>query len=116
MKTIIAGSRSIKAYKHVCDAVASSGFTITEAVSGCAAGIDLLGENWAKQNGIPIKRFPANWDVFGKQAGFIRNGAMVNYVAPDGALIAIWDGKSNGTNNVIMLAKRKKIQYYILFI
>ena len=86
MKTIIAGSRSIKIYKRVVEAIKTSGFVITEVVSGGAPGIDLLGENWAKHNGIPIKRFPAAWDVFGKQAGFVRNGAMISYVAPEGAI------------------------------
>lgn len=86
---------------------------ITEVVSGTARGVDRLGEAWAAQRGIPVKRFPADWAVHGKTAGFIRNALMVEYVAPDGALLAIYDGTSAGTHDVINRAKRRKLLHYI---
>jgi hypothetical protein len=59
MKTIIAGSRKFNNREAVFAAVTESGFVITEVVSGTAKGVDRLGEHWAKQNGVPIKQFPA---------------------------------------------------------
>ena len=44
MKVIIAGSRNISDYKLVVDTIQSSGYEITEVVSGTAVGPDQLGE------------------------------------------------------------------------
>jgi len=60
---------------------------------------DGLAEEWARENGIPIKRFPADWDKHGKAAGPIRNRAMAEYAD---ALLAVWDGESKGTANMIL--------------
>ena len=79
MKTIIAGSRSIGVPAVVHAAIDASGFEITEVVSGTARGVDRLGEVWARLKGIPIKQFPANWTVYGKRAGYLRNVQMAEY-------------------------------------
>ena len=51
-------------------------------------------------------RFPADWKVYGKQAGPVRNRQMLNYAKEEqGALLAFWDGKSRGTKNMIDIAK-----------
>lgn len=101
MRVIIAGSRGITSYQTVLDCIKASGMTITEAVSGAARGVDKLGELWAKQNKVPIKSFPADWDKLGRKAGHIRNEQMAKYAT---ALIAIWDGKSPGTGSMIHYA------------
>lgn len=98
MKVVIAGSRSIQKQEDVDYAMSFCPFEITEVVSGGATGVDTLGENWAKANNIPVKVFPAQWDLHGKAAGFIRNEQMAKYAD---ALIAIWDGKSRGTEHMI---------------
>lgn len=110
MKTIIAGSRSIKSYATVWAAVQESGFAITEVVSGCASGVDVLGEKWAGNNNIPVKRFQAAWRKHGRAAGPIRNRQMAAYAD---ALIAVWDGKSAGTKNMIDEAKSKGLRVFI---
>ena len=101
MRVIIAGSRTITSYDTVKEAVANSGFTITTVISGCARGVDQLGEKWANENGVKIARFPANWEKYGKRAGAIRNAAMADNAD---ALIAVWDGKSAGTRDMIKQA------------
>lgn len=103
MRTIIAGSRTIHDYAKVVDAAVRCGWTITEVVSGTANGVDKLGESWAIINKVPIKRFPAKWQLLGKQAGYIRNQEMADYAE---ALIAIWDGKSKGVKSIHMANKR----------
>ncbi len=110
MKTIIAGSRGITQLRFVEEAVAESGLTITEVVSGTARGVDKLGEEWALQHSIPIKRFPADWDFYGKAAGYVRNAHMAEYGE---ALIALWDGVSKGTKNMIDIAKEKGLKVYV---
>jgi hypothetical protein len=99
MKVIIAGSRNIVAYPGLIRrAVEESTFKVSEVVSGTARGIDRLGEIWALETNKPIRRFPADWDNLGKSAGFARNEQMADYAD---ALIAVWDGQSNGTRHMI---------------
>jgi hypothetical protein len=97
VKVIIAGSRSISDIRHVEQAIAESGYEITEVVSGKARGVDTLGEQWAEAHGVPVKQFPADWNKHGKRAGFIRNEEMGRYA--DAAVIC-WDGSSNGSRHM----------------
>ena len=83
-----------------------------EIVSGHARGVDTLGEDFAKECGIKLTLFPADWDKYGKSAGYRRNAEMAKYAVENkdsgaiGVLIAFWDGKSKGTKSMIDLAKR----------
>jgi len=110
MRVIIAGPRDVFDRALVDLAVKASGFAITEVVSGKASGVDTLGEDWAKDNGVPVKEFPADWDRYKKRAGAIRNVAMAGYAD---ALIAI-DTGSPGTNNMIRLMKYLLAPCFIL--
>ena len=110
MKVIIAGSRDIKDYVLVANAIAKSGYQITEVVSGCATGVDTLGEQWARMSNIPIKEMPADWNQHGKSAGPQRNRAMAEYA--DAAII-IWDGESRGTRNMVENMIRRKKPYFL---
>lgn len=110
MKVIIAGSRQVEDYKLVAEAMKRCGFKVTEVVSGCATGVDRMGEVWARANNVPVKEMPANWFNHGKAAGPIRNREMADYA--DAAVI-IWDGKSRGTRNMINEMIRRKKPYYI---
>lgn len=110
MKTIIAGSRTITDYKLLCEAIRKSGFDITEVVSGVARGVDALGERYAADNGIPTRRFPANWNEHGRAAGPIRNGEMAKYAD---ALTALWDGQSRGTRDMLHKAYSHGLAIYL---
>lgn len=110
MKVIIAGSRNVTQYSLVVEAIKRSGYKITEVVSGCAVGVDRLGEQWAMANNIPIKEMPADWKHDGKAAGPIRNKQMAEYAD---AAIVIWDGQSRGTRNMIENMVRRKKLYHI---
>lgn len=110
MKTIIAGSRvltrpdeerMVNAIINTCPWVDE----ITEIVSGHAMGADLLGELWAEANMVPGKLFPANWKLYGKQAGILRNIEMANYAD---ALIYIQVNGSRGTAHMISEMKKRK--------
>lgn len=110
MKTIIAGSRDITEYELVVQAIAESGFVITEIVCGMAKGVDMLGYRYAKDHRIPVKEFPADWNTHGRAAGPIRNKEMALYAD---ALIALWDGVSKGTKNMIDLATKQGLRVYV---
>jgi hypothetical protein len=82
MKLIIAGSRSITDYtivKRAINRLLINPTDINEIVSGTARGVDRLGERYAKEHGIKITKFPANWNKYGKRAGYLRNEQMAKY-------------------------------------
>jgi hypothetical protein len=114
MKVIVAGSRGIDDISVVSEAIEYAlqrkCISEIEIVSGTARGVDRLGELWASIHGVPVKRFPANWDLHGRRAGYLRNAEMAEYA--DG-LIAIWDGYSRGTKHMIDLAKEKGLKVYV---
>jgi len=113
MRTIIAGSRSIMDPNTVDAALKwaqAVGLSITQVVSGTATGVDKLGELWAGYSGITVKRFRPDWDRYGKSAGFRRNAEMAAYAE---ALLAVWDGDSNGTRHMIDQAKARDLHVYV---
>lgn len=72
-------------------------------VSGaCPRGADFLAEQHAVTHAMEVERHPAQWGVYGKMAGYVRNGEMANLDAD--ICLAFWDGHSRGTKNMIMLA------------
>lgn len=73
-------------------------------------GADYWGEQWAIHHGIPVKPFPADWDRFGKGAGPIRNAQMAKYAD---ALLAIWNGSSSGTGNMIECARDVGLRIWV---
>jgi hypothetical protein len=113
MKVIIAGGRDFTNYALVEDAIKCSAFEITQVVSGKAKGVDTLGEVWALANNIPVEAFPADWSQHGRAAGPIRNREMAEYAD---ALIAIWDGESKGTANMIQQARNKRLNVFIYLV
>lgn len=100
MKIIVAGGRDFNSYKLLKKELKSiiNNNQNIEIISGGAQGADSLGIQFAKENNIPVKIFPALWDVYGKSAGMIRNKQMAEY---GDFLLAFWDGKSHGTMNMI---------------
>jgi hypothetical protein len=110
MKLIIAGGRDITDYSLVLSALAESGFQPTEIVSGMAPGVDTLAIQYANENNLPLKEFYAQWHLFGRSAGPRRNRQMAEY---GDALLAIWDGESRGTKNMIEEATKRNLQVYI---
>jgi hypothetical protein len=101
MRVIIAGSRQAE-YHHVITALLDRPFDITEVVCGCAKGADTHGRTWADKFKIPVKSFPANWDLYGKSAGPIRNTEMAENAD---ALILVWNGRSPGSANMLKTAR-----------
>jgi hypothetical protein len=108
MKVIIAGGREFDDYSrlvNVMDHLLSS-VSEVEIVSGAARGADALGERYARERGYKLTKFPADWDRYGKSAGYRRNAQMAEYAD---ACVCFWDGKSRGTKHMIDLATEKGI-------
>ena len=112
MKVLLCGSRTIDDPAFVSRAVEQSGIRPTQIISGGARGIDRLAAEYAASNGIEFTEYLADWDKYGKRAGFIRNCVMVG--AAD-AVIAVWDGTSPGTKHSIEYARScgKQVLVYL---
>ena len=112
VKIIIAGSRSFENYpllEQTLDEFIASldPKKSVEIVSGGARGADRLGEKYARSRCYALKIFPANWDFYGKRAGYIRNAEMAEYAD---CLVAFWDCQSRGTQHMINLAIQKGLK------
>ena len=65
---------------------------------------DQLARQYAYDRGYDQVPFTAQWTKFGKRAGPLRNAEMAEY---GHVLIAFWNKKSDGTKNMITLARLK---------
>lgn len=70
-------------------------------VSGGARGADAIGERLARAYNTNLCVYPAQWEKYGKAAGYKRNAMMA---ANADVLLAFWDHKSKGTRHMIDLA------------
>ncbi len=117
IKVIIAGTRDFNDYAFLKKNVdyflqgINPNNEEIEIVSGNARGADKLGERYAKEHNLPVKLFPANWDKYGKRAGYLRNQEMANY---SDMLIAFWDEKSKGTKHMIDIAKKQGLTVIVV--
>ena len=101
MKICISGSRDFKSLYKIKTVLAKLPADTT-IVHGSARGVDMEADSSARQLGLQVEVYPADWDKYGKSAGHIRNKEMV--IKCDG-LIAFWDGMSKGTAGAIQCAK-----------
>ena len=110
MKVIIAGGRDYHNYEVLVEAIKDSQLQISTVVSGGANGVDALGERYAEEMNLQLNVYHADWETNGRAAGPIRNRKMAENAE---ALIALWDGKSKGTKNMIETAEKKGLIVYV---
>ena len=112
MKVCIAGSRSITDQAKVYNAIRDSQLIIDEIITGGARGVDKLASQYGIEHGIKVTVIKPNWRL-GRGAALINNRQMADM---SDALIAIYDGQSNGTLHMIdtMKAKGKKVVAHIV--
>lgn len=123
MRVIIAGGRDVPsewAYQMVREAIAA--FTaggqrrVAMIINGGAGGIDAAARRlWrevfkGREDNCGLVTVTAAWKTHGRAAGPIRNRLMAQGAD---ALIAIWDGKSPGTKNMIETAKAAGLEVFV---
>lgn len=102
-KLLIAGSRDFNDYQLLKKSLKPE--NIECIISGCARGADTLAIQYAKEFNIPVEKYPADWNKYGRSAGYIRNKIMVDRAT---AVICFWDGKSKGTRHTINITEEAK--------
>ena len=87
------------------DKVLSNHEAIT-LISGGARGADSLAEAYAVARKIPIKVMHADWNKYGKSAGYRRNEEMHKELSKfeNRGCILFWDGQSKGTKHNFLLS------------
>lgn len=86
----------------------------TVVSGGAKSGGDYVAELWAEARNIPVIVHYAQWDKYGKGAGFIRN---VDIVDDSDRILAFWDGRSKGTKHTLDTAKKKgKLRRIVYFV
>jgi len=113
MKLLICGDRNWKDEKLIEDVLRMFSTENPLIIHGAARGADTIAGNVAKKLGLEVQAFPANWELYGKAAGAIRNTRMLKE-NPE-LVIAFHDsiGRSKGTLNMIRQAQKAGIRIII---
>lgn len=124
MFVIICGSRrhldgsTVADLSLIEDAVQASQYEVTCVVSGAARGADALGAAWAEDRGLPVVEFPVLQSDIERhgftQAARLRNARMGRLAQQEeGACLALWNGLSGGTKNMIDVSRRLRLPTHI---
>lgn len=109
----ISGSRVYNDYDFFSSTVRSylelpmfEGKTICFVTGEARNGPDDMIITWCDENEMPFYGEPADWDQYGKRAGFMRNVLMSDIITH---LLAFWADKSKGTKHMIDICLAKYI-------
>lgn len=113
MRVLVCGGRNYSNKKRVYD-ILDNLEDVDLIIEGGARGADRLASEWAADREISSIRYNAEWDKYGKAAGYKRNLKMLNEGKPN-LVVAFPGGK--GTNNMIHLTIQKgipleRVDYY----
>jgi hypothetical protein len=82
----------------------------TVIIEGEARGADSQARAVAESLGLVVEKYPAEWNKYGRSAGFVRNTQMLREGHPDEVYAFFEDlkayEKSKGTKNMIAQARR----------
>lgn len=116
LRIIIAGSRSFNDYELLKNKLdyylQNNNIEDVLIIEGEAKGADKLGKRYAIEKGIEYKGYPADWNKYGKGAGFKRNREMAQNA---NFCIIFWDGESKGTKNMIDLCQEYNLDTRIVY-
>lgn len=102
MRVLVCGSRTWENYSAVYNRLAALPPGTVIVHGHCPRGADAHADRAATELGLPVERYPADWDRYGKSAGHRRNAEMLDTVSPtNGYVIAFQRDGSPGTQNTI---------------
>lgn len=100
MKLLIVGSRSLTSF----DLAPHIPPHVDTIISGGAGGIDSLAEQYADAHRLSKCILRPRYDLYGRGAPLRRNEQAVDMAD---AVLAVWDGRSKGTQYTLNYAKRR---------
>jgi len=105
VKLLICGDRNWSDGNAVREVIAK--FQPAFVIEGEARGADILARLSAEAMGIEVKRFPADWEKYGRAAGPIRNSQMLKEGRPDVVVGFHYKiDESKGTRDMLTRAKK----------
>lgn len=103
MRVLICGSRTWPSSQAIFNRIAELPLG-SIVVHGNAPGADRQAHAYALLQGLSVEPWIAEWNKYGKRAGFLRNQAMIES-KPD-LVIAFQHRGSRGTQHTIDLARK----------
>lgn len=106
-RLLITGSRDWTDEVEIMSAIASVAIppeSWTLVSGACPTGADAIAEGFAEGLGLTVERHPADWNAYGKSAGFRRNAEMVELGA-EVCLAFIRNGSKGATHTANMAEK-----------
>jgi hypothetical protein len=103
---LVCGGRTFAEYGTV--EFVLSKLPIDLLIEGGALGADSLAKQYARNCGIPVETFQAEWEAYGKRAGYLRNKKMLTYLlsfAPTHAIGVVAFPGGAGTKMMKSLAR-----------
>lgn len=103
----VSGSRTIKDYNFIEKCMNETKdilYKYQSIITGDAAGVDYNVVKYARNNKIDYFVMHPKWELYGKVAGLFKTDDRIE-MCNEG--IAIWDGKSRGTQHAIKRLKKE---------
>lgn len=109
MRILITGSRTWESYSRIEEALDHwvERYVLTVIHGACPRGADAYAALWCRRNSVAEEAHPADWQAFGKRAGFIRNAEMVN--SGIDLCLAFIANNSKGASHTAALAEKHGI-------
>jgi len=101
---MVCGSRSIKSYKVVTDAIEAAPFSIDRVIHGDAEGVDTSADVYCTLADIPARGVSPDYKKFSDKPAYAPIARNKQLVKRADAIIAIQEGKSSGTQHVLEYA------------
>ena len=112
MKVLVCGGRDFNdktmIYNVLNNRMIQANGKITHIIHGNARGADTLAGQWARETGVQEVSCPANWQVYGRRAGFLRNKAMLDLLNPEKDIVIAFPG-GRGTEMMVDIAKKANV-------
>ena len=112
MKVVITGSREWTDKQRIFRRLAELPDKTTIIAGGARGADTIAAEACEVYAHLTLQEFPADWEQYGKRAGYIRNAQMLDE-KPD-LVIAFWDGESRGTLGCMKEAQRRGIPVEVI--
>jgi len=117
MRILVCGGREYTDWDAFNDALywicskIGDGAKETTIISGKARGADSLAIRFAHEYGTNLECYPADWESYGKAAGFIRNQQMLDDGKPD-RVVAFPGGR--GTADMIRRSHKAGVEVTVV--
>lgn len=112
LKVAVVGSRncSDETYDLILKELPSN---CSEIISGGAIGVDTLAKKAAESLSLKYICYEPDYKKYGKVAPILRNDEIADN---SNLVLAFWDGKSKGTQNIILHCIKNNIPFKIIML